>query len=142
MHHHLYVFLSEHAFGRGGDGDGAVLQVESREGQHALLGKQLRMSLCGVATDDGALLATNDGGRGGRATVFWTDEEGFIHIVTACLQDDVDAALAAGVGQSAPLSCLSEGLVDALAVVHHDLTGSRCHGESEQAKDDELFHRC
>lgn len=73
------------------------------------------MLLTGITADDRAYLTSDDEGRYLSAAIFGTDEKGFGHIVTAGLDGDSDAALAARVVSAAPLTGLTQGVVQALS---------------------------
>ena len=81
------------------------------------------MLLARVATDDALVLvaASDDEGRLLGATVFRTKEQWLAHIVTAFLESDGDAALAARVIGAPPLTGLSQGVMQALTFMDDDI---------------------
>jgi hypothetical protein len=58
-----------------------------------------------------------------RAAVLGTQEQRLAHVVTAFLEGDGDAALAARVVGAPPLAGLAQGVVDAFALANHDVPG-------------------
>ena len=59
-----------------------------------------------------ALHTADDGRSILRSAVFWTNEQGFVHFVASCKQDDVDAVRHPVVAQSSPFTSLTECLMD------------------------------
>ena len=117
VYHHFEVLHLQHLFGRGGYGDGAICGAEVYHALHAFLWPYLRVLLARVAADDSPLLAANLQSRVLPSADFWAQEQWFIHIVAAGFQHDFDTVGAARVVRSAPLAGLSEGVLNAFAIV-------------------------
>jgi hypothetical protein len=107
----------------GGDSDHASVFVETDESLHTCLGKELNVLLGVVTTNHGAAFSADKGGRVLGAAVLWTDEEGLCHIVTACLDFDMDTSLTAGILGPPPFSGFAQGLVETFAWLHDDVAG-------------------
>ena len=95
------------------------------------------MLLTRVATNGTCVLLSNttdDERRLLRAAVLGTQKQRLIHIVTAFLEGDSDATLAARVVGAAPLTGLSQGVMQALAFAYDYFAAKSIAGH--QYKDD------
>ena len=133
--HHLQVALLQYAPGRRGNDDGAALFVEIEHAGHSFRGIHLGVPLHGISAECGAFLATDEGGRGGCATVLRTDQEWLLHVVAA-FDVDGDAAIATGVVQPPPLPGLTEGCLQTLTVIDDDVAAESAQRGGQQEEED------
>ena len=87
------------------------------------------MTLSGIATDDALVVfakAADDEWRLLGATVLRTEKQRLAHVEASFLEGDGDAALAARIVCTAPLTGLSQGVVDAFSLVDNDFASMGC----------------
>lgn len=81
------------------------------------------MTLSGIATDETFERATtaDDERRLLRTAVLRTEEQRLVHIITAFLESDGDASLAARIVCTAPLTGLSKSIMQTLTFMDDDI---------------------